>query len=181
MAGTEYGVYVSEDGANWTKSGEVACPIMEMKQATMKNHDAKIDVLYDEMGVPTYIIWPGIYNEGMIYAATYGSGIISCDTYKEGGDLSVIENNETASMAQLIIYPNPVRDNGNINITLTENAKVSYQIYDLAGRMVANTEVGYYEQGDHTLTFSADNLASGSYIIRVQAGDKSQTAKFLVY
>ena len=181
MAGTEYGVYVSEDGANWTKSGEVACPIMEMKQATMKNHDAKIDVLYDEMGVPTYIIWPGIYNEGMIYAATYGSGIISCDTYKEGGDLSVIENNETASMAQLNIYPNPVRDNGNINITLNENAKVSYQIYDLAGRMVANTEVGYYGQGDHTLTFSADNLASGSYIIRVQAGSQSQTAKFLVY
>ena len=126
------------------------------------------------------VVYPGIYNEGMIYAATYGAGILSCSTYKEGGDLSVDENEMTENV-QLNIYPNPLRGEGNVNITLTESAKVSYQIYDLSGRMVANSELGFYGQGEHTMTFNADNLASGSYIIRVQAGSKSETAKFLVY
>ena len=180
IVGTEAGIYVSENGTSWTKSGDISCPVMDLKQAVQENREDIIDVLYDEMGVPTYVVYPGISNEGMIYAATYGAGIISCATYKEGGDLSVVDNEMTDNV-QLNIYPNPVRGAGKINITLTESAKVSYQIYDLSGRMVANSELGFYGQGEHTLTFNADNLSSGSYIIRVQAGSKSETAKFLVY
>ena len=181
MIGTEIGIYTSEDGATWTPSGDFRCPIMDIKQAIMPNHDDIIVKLVDEMGTPTYITYPGISNEGMIYAATYGSGIIKCGLYKEGGDLSVDENELSENNVQLSIYPNPVRGNGNVNITLTEGAKVSYQIYDLSGRMVAGNELGYYGQGDHTLTFNTDNLTSGAYIIRVQAGSKSETAKILVY
>lgn len=181
IVGTESGIYTSENGTSWAKSGVFSCPVMDLKQAWMENHDDVIDVLYDEMGNATYVIYPGISNEGMLYAATYGAGIIKCGTYKEGGDLSIDENEETMNNVQLNIYPNPIRDNGNINITLTESGNVSYQIYDLSGRMVANCELGYYGQGDHSLTFNTSNLASGSYIIRVQAGNKSETAKFLVY
>ena len=181
IIGTDNGIFTSEDGgATWAKSGNISCPVMDLKQAIMDNHDDIIVVLYDEMGTPSYVIYPGIYNDGMIYAATYGQGIVSCGTYKEGGDLSVDENEMTENV-QLNIYPNPIRGNGNINITLTEGAQVSYQIYDLSGRMVAGSELGYHGQGDHTLQFSTDNLASGSYIIRVQAGSKSETAKILVY
>ena len=180
IAGTEYGVYVSENGSTWAKSGAVSCPVMDLKQASQKNHDSKIDVLYDEMGTPTYVLWPGVDNEGMIYAATYGEGIISCATYKEGSDFGVEENDMTENV-QVNIYPNPVRDMAQMNITLTESAKVSYQIYDLSGRMVANNELGFYGQGEHTMTFNAENLASGTYIIRVMAGNKAETAKFLVY
>lgn len=180
IAGTEYGVYVSENGSTWAKSGVVSCPVMDLKQASQKNHDSKIDVLYDEMGTPTYVLWPGVDNEGMIYAATYGEGIISCATYKEGSDFGVEENDMTENV-QVNIYPNPVRDMAQMNITLTESANVSYQIYDLSGRMVANNELGFYGQGEHTVTFNAENLASGTYIIRVMAGNKAETAKFLVY
>ena len=182
IAGTENGVYISDDGATWTQSGEISCPVMDIKQAVQQNHDDKIDVLYDEMGVPTYVVYPGVSNEGMIYAATYGAGIISSNTFKADIELSIDENEEEAKEnVQLNIYPNPIRNHGNINITLTENAKVSYQIYDLSGRMVANSELGYYGQGEHTMTFDVSNLTSGSYIIRLQAGSKSEIAKILVY
>ncbi len=182
IIGTECGIYTLANGSSsWAKSGSISCPIMDIKQAIMENHDDVIDVLYDEMGAATYVTYPGISNEGMIYAASYGAGILSCGTYKEGGDLGIADNETTENNALLNIYPNPVRNNGNINITLNEGANVSYQIYDLSGRVIAGSEFGYYGQGSHTLTFSAENLASGSYIIRVQAGDKSETAKILVY
>lgn len=181
LIGTEYGIYVTDNnGSTWTKSGEVSSPVMDIKQMVQENHDTKTDVLYDEMGVPTYINYPGVFNEGMIYAATYGSGIISCSTYKESGDLGIGEN-EMTSNVQLNIYPNPVRGNAQVNIKLTENANVSYQIYDLSGRLVASSNLGFHVQGEHTVKFNAENLASGSYIIRLQAGKKTETGKFLVY
>lgn len=180
MVGTECGIYVSEDGATWNKSGDVACPVMDLKQAVQANHDDKTDILYDEMGIPTYNTYTGVNNEGMIYAATYGSGIISCSTFKEGGDLSVNETS-MAGNVQISVYPNPVKDNAQINITLNENANVRYQIFDISGRMVTSSELGYFVQGEHSVTVNTENLASGSYIICLQAGNKTETGKFLVY
>ena len=182
IVGTECGIYTSGNGSTWEKSGDFSCPIMDIKQAWMENHDPVIDQLYDDAGNVTLVIYPGIDNEGMLYAATYGSGILACGAFKEGGDLSVDEDEVTEEEnVQLNIYPNPIRNNGNIDITLTESANVSYQIYDLSGRMVANSDLGTYGQGSHTLTFNTGDLSSGSYIIRLQAGNKSETAKILVY
>lgn len=182
ILGTENGIYVSDNnGSSWEKSGDVSCPVMDIKQAIQANHDDIIDVLYDEQGTPTYVTYPGVSSEGMIYAATYGSGIISCANYKEGGDLSVDDNEMTSSNMNLNIYPNPVRDNAKFNITLNENARVSYKIYDLSGRMVASSDLGFYGQGEHSVSFSTANLASGSYIISVQAGNNVNNTKILVY
>lgn len=180
IIGTEYGIYTSENGTAWVKTGDVNCPVMDIKQAIMPNHDDITVTLYDEMGNPSYVVYPGINNEGMIYAATYGAGIISSASHKEGSDFGLEENDMTENV-QVNIYPNPVRDMAQMNITLTEGANVSYQIYDLSGRMVANSELGFYGQGEHTMTFNAQNLTSGTYIIRVIAGNKAETAKFLVY
>ena len=183
ILGTEYGIYVSEDnGESWQKSGNVSCPVMDLKQAVMENHEDVIDVLYDEMGVPTYVVYPGISNEGMIYAATYGEGIITCANYKQTtSEFDVDEIEAVDNNIQINVYPNPVKGNAQFTFNLSENANVSYQIYDLSGRMVANNNIGFYSRGEHSVTFSADDLMTGSYIIRVQAGDKLNTAKFLVY
>ena len=183
IVGTEIGIYTSENGTTWTKSGDFTCPIMDIKQAIMDNHDDVIDVLYDDMGNATYVIYPGINNQGMLYAATYGSGILANGTYLKESTPGVVEDDddETTDAVQFNIFPNPVRNYGNMNITLAEGANVSYQIYDLSGRMVVNSNLGYYGQGNHTVTFNTSNLSSGSYIIRLQAGSKSETAKFLVY
>ena len=181
IIGTEHGIYTSSNGTTWAKSGDFSCPIMDLKQAVMANHDDIIDVLYDEAGNETYVVYPGIHNEGMIYAATYGAGIITSGSYKEGADFGVDENEMANNGVQLNIYPNPVRESANINITLNETANISYQIYDLSGRVVISSELGAYGQGSHTLTINAAELTSGTYIIRVNAGSKTETAKFLVY
>ena len=183
MVGTENGLYVSENGSTWTKSGAAACPVMDIKQAVIKNHDAKVDTLYDEAGTMTLVLYPGVNNEGMIYAATYGAGIVSCDDFAfvdESGD----DNNDPTAATEaeeLSIYPNPVRDFAQFDITVDNSASVSFVIYDLSGRMINNGDLGRFSKGTHTLNVDTKDLARGSYIIRVKAGDKTETGKFLVY
>lgn len=184
MIGTEFGLYTSTNGTSWTKSDAINSPVMELKQAVVANHPEKIDVLYDEMGTPTYVIWPGVDNEGMIYAATYGEGIIACNTYAVAAapePTTEDDDNTTVVADQLNIYPNPVRDFAQFDLQLNGNTSVSYVIYDLSGRMVTNGELGTFAKGAHTMRISTADLASGSYIIRLNAGEKTETAKFLVY
>lgn len=181
ILGTEHGIFTSSNGASWTKSGHISCPVMELKQAIMENRDDVIDVLYDEMGDATYVRYFGIHNEGMIYAATYGHGIMAWGQYKEGTDFGVDEVMAEGTNVMINVYPNPVRGNAQFNFTMTENAKVIYQVYDITGRMVVNNELGFYTKGEHTATLSTENLKTGSYIIRVIAGNTMSTGKFLVY
>ena len=181
ILGTEHGIFTSTNGSNWTRTGNISCPVMELKQAILANHDDVIDILVDEMGNPTYVTYPGIHNEGMIYAATYGNGIVSSATYKEGSDFDVDEVYTDNEIVSVNVYPNPVRGNGQFVFTVRENANVSYEIFDLSGRMLEYRMLGYYGEGEHTASFTTENLANGTYIIRVIAGDHMNTAKFLVY
>ena len=79
------------------------------------------------------------------------------------------------------VYPNPVVNEATISFNVEETTNVSYQIYDLSGRMVQNATLGTYGQGSHTANFNVNNLTSGTYIIKVQAGTISNTSKILVY
>ena len=79
------------------------------------------------------------------------------------------------------IYPNPVVSEATINFNVETAATVSYQIFDLTGRMVQNATLGNYGQGSHSVNFNVNGLSNGTYIVRVQAGTTSNIAKILVY
>lgn len=179
--GTEDGIYVSDDMNTWTNAGIAGVPVMDIKQQLQANHDNKYTYLVDEVGDVTTTIYPGVFNEGMIYIATYGRGLYRCDEYLvENTELNV----EDATMAETFgveIYPNPIFSNATINFNVDAKANVSYQIYDLSGRMIANNVLGTYTAGSHSATLNVENLTSGTYIIKVQAGAKSYTEKVIVY
>lgn len=189
IIGTEHGIYTTTNG-NWVRSGELDIPVTDLKQAVVENRYAQLvlfgyDVKYinnKEVYTPMYYIFGGVENKGIVYAATYGNGIIKNETYKSKDNLDVDENILSSSAAlQMNVYPNPVVGTAQISIELSEQANVRYDVYDLAGRLVSSRVLGNYEQGSHDITFDASNLTCGSYIIRVQAGDKTQSSKIMVF
>ena len=82
MLGTENGIYTSNDKSNWIADASVAnIPVMDLKQQLQARRDTKYTYLIDEVGEVTTIEYPGVFNEGMIYIATYGRGLYKCDNY----------------------------------------------------------------------------------------------------
>jgi len=53
-------------------------------------------------------------------------------------------------------------------------------VFDTAGREVATLVDGRREAGSHTVTFDGSGLASGVYLVRLQAGDFVQTRKVVL-
>ena len=184
MVGTEKGLYTSEDMKDWVADKNIVdVPVMEIKQQLLENHDSKTTYIVDEMGeVSVSGYYPGISNNAVVYIATYGRGLYKCEKFVAKEGESIDENTSSANPSlEMNIYPNPVVSEATINFNVEETATVSYQIYDLAGRMVQNATLGNYGQGSHSVNFNVNDLQKGTYIVKVQAGHVSNTAKILVY
>jgi surface protein len=69
-------------------------------------------------------------------------------------------------------YPNPFNPTTTITYGLPAAAEVRITATDLLGRQVATLVAGdMKEAGYHTAQFNAEGLASGTYLIRMEAGD----------
>ena len=69
-------------------------------------------------------------------------------------------------------YPNPFNPTTTVTYGLPTAAEVRITATDLLGRQVATLVAGDKKSaGYHTVQFNADGLASGTYLIRMEAGD----------
>lgn len=74
-------------------------------------------------------------------------------------------------------YPNPFNPTTVIPFDLPEPAAVRLTVVDLLGRVVARQDAGTFPAGRHTsLRFSADGLASGTYLYVVEAAGAGRGA-----
>jgi hypothetical protein len=64
-------------------------------------------------------------------------------------------------------YPNPFNATAIISYKMKEAGIAQITIFDLNGRVVFN-QSRYADAGNHSLTFNADNLASGTYFYRLK-------------
>ncbi len=77
-------------------------------------------------------------------------------------------------------YPNPFNPSATIHYVLPEEMYVSLIVYNVLGEKVATLVNGVEESGDKFSTFFAENIPSGIYFYRLNAGNFSQTRKLVV-
>ncbi|MBU1370001.1 MAG: T9SS type A sorting domain-containing protein [Bacteroidetes bacterium] len=184
MLGTEHGIYITEDINNaspvWVADqGEMGnVPVFDLKQQWINKSADTVQLI----NIDTLVIdYPGTNNYGIIYAASFGRGLYRCNNFRKPVGVeenpSLIANNELS----MTIYPNPITDQATIKFEVTENNTVSYQLFDLSGRLVQKQELGIYTQGKHQVNVNLGQLQNGAYILKMQSGQKSKAHKILVY
>ncbi|NIT56770.1 MAG: T9SS type A sorting domain-containing protein, partial [Aliifodinibius sp.] len=75
-------------------------------------------------------------------------------------------------------YPNPFNPTTTIRFTLPIQNEVTLEVFNILGRKVAtliNDES--YQAGLHSINWNATDFASGTYIYRLQTGEKVVTKK----
>jgi len=106
-------------------------------------------------------------NNEVIYQTpgNYGAGEES--HFRTIGELGINDN----LLDNVVIYPNPVKNN--LNIQNAENSSI--KVFDLLGRVVLlKNNISLYQQLD------VSNLTTGTYLIKIIKGSQIKTDKFII-
>ena len=74
-------------------------------------------------------------------------------------------------------YPNPFNPSTTISYNITKPENVQIKVYNILGVEVASLVNEYQIAGEHSIKFNAENLSSGIYFYKLNAGSFSQIKK----
>jgi hypothetical protein len=77
-------------------------------------------------------------------------------------------------------YPNPFNPSTEISFSLMKSEKVKLAVYNLLGKEVAVLVNGMRNAGPQTVTFNAQNLSSGVYFYKLEAGSQVLSKKMML-
>jgi Secretion system C-terminal sorting domain len=162
VIGTDRGVYVTTNGGTtweYNSGGFGKVPVFDMKQNWRT---------FDE----------GDFRPGEIYIGTHGRGIWSTEAYLSvPGQQDELDKDKYISTIN--IYPNPMVDQGNLAFSLDNSSNVTIQVFNLSGQLVQEINQTNVSAGQNVISFGVSSLSNGTYIVRLTAGDKVETSKFI--
>ncbi|HBS86131.1 MAG TPA: hypothetical protein DEA97_06215 [Bacteroidales bacterium] len=86
----------------------------------------------------------------------------------------------TDKLSVSTIFPNPVSDEINFNITLAEASEVDLTIVDITGKAISSVSKGTYTKGKHTINLKAEELSAGKYFLNVRTSLGNSVRAFMV-
>ncbi len=114
-------------------------------------------------------------SDGFVSVGTHGGGVYSTfATWEDHGTLEQ-EDGLPEQFEISAVYPNPFNATATVTVTLPNNADLRLDVFNELGRCVTTLAQGAYKAGEHTFTFNGDNLASGTYFMRLQSAGRTAT------
>ncbi|HAY32710.1 MAG TPA: T9SS type A sorting domain-containing protein [Ignavibacteria bacterium] len=78
-------------------------------------------------------------------------------------------------------YPNPFNPNTKINFSIPADSKVSLNIYDMSGKLVASLINNEFKSANYySVDFNGSNLATGTYFYSLISGSNTDTKKMIL-
>jgi photosystem II stability/assembly factor-like uncharacterized protein len=153
--GNEIAVYQSQDsGDNWTNiSGNLPDAVLAM-ELDFSNSNRMLRLATHGNGAYQLALTSAVSNQYEETIPTYFT----------------LEQN----------YPNPFNPSTTIRYSIKESGSVKLNVFDINGKQVAALVNKTQTVGEYTVTFDGSNLASGTYIYKLQIGNNSTTKKMVL-
>jgi beta-N-acetylhexosaminidase len=86
----------------------------------------------------------------------------------------------TPSEFGLSNYPNPFNSSTNVYVKIPLSGNLTVKVFNVLGEEVSEIADGFYNSGDYVFYFNAGELASGIYLLRMNAGDNYYSHKIVL-
>lgn len=153
------------------KTGDTTISILGGKNQRWGDYTGT-QVDYNSLGA----VWiVGIYGKVETNDGRYGNWIAKLNSPA----LSVKETNSLSDKG--ILYPNPAMNFVDYKFNMQEEALVSFEIYDVTGKVVDVLLTQKCKKGQNLIRFNIASLPTGSYILSgtMQSGKKVMTEQFV--
>lgn len=77
-------------------------------------------------------------------------------------------------------YPNPFNAELTLHYKMTESSRITVNVFSLKGELTARLWDGFQSSGNHSLTWSAENIPSGIYLLNAVSNNTVQTQKVIL-
>ncbi len=77
------------------------------------------------------------------------------------------------------VFPNPVKNNLNIEMLIVKPEFFQFELYDRLGRHVRTLDLGLQFEGKKSFFFSTENLVPGLYYLLCRSNEKQKTMSFV--
>ncbi|MEI6854149.1 MAG: fibronectin type III domain-containing protein, partial [Bacteroidota bacterium] len=136
-------------------------------------------------GIPSYSnsvnianLTPATAYECRLYVfKTTQWGLSQAGTFATAGGKAISTEN-TGNDNQLSVYPNPFTDQVKMDVFVKEDAKLTWNLYDMTGKLVLNGEESI-RTGYSTFNINAAELPKGVYMIKATLNDQIQSFRVL--
>jgi hypothetical protein len=161
----------SEDGIKWTK--DLANPVLDRgASGTWESREAGHPrVLFEGKKFQMWYI--GVDATFGIRIGYASADVTTTVAVRESG-------REATKYALHNNYPNPFNPSTTIRYTLPKAQFVTLKIFNLAGQEVVILVNRQQDAAEHSIQWQAENLPSGVYMYRLQAGEFSETKKMIL-
>lgn len=87
---------------------------------------------------------------------------------------------ELQSGVSFSVYPNPAKDNLQVNFNLNEAKNVNVKIYNTLGELVFSNNEEQLSSGNHSFDINVSKLSKGIYYMNLQAGESGIAKKIVI-
>lgn len=132
----------------------------------------------DATEVVTYPV-TGTYDVKLEVNNASGTSVQLKTAYVKVAPATSIET--VTDMANLNVYPNPIKDVFNLNVELFSSAAVVIELTDLTGRVIHVFHNAELQSGAHQLNFNLNSLdlVAGTYLLNIKIGEQTITRKIV--
>lgn|GEM_PF-3715076 len=78
------------------------------------------------------------------------------------------------------LYPNPTNNSLTVNFNLSFPTQLDFNLYDISGLLISNLKSQFYEPGSINENLFLGDLSSGSYFLKIESANFSETFKIIV-
>ena len=117
------------------------------------------------------------YNINLTNKNKHGAWIaqLSVDTLLVTNTQGHTDNNDFAPL----IFPNPAQDIFNVDINLTRPEYLSFELYDVNGKLIELLLKDWVKTKTNTFSFSLKDVSSGIYLLKITGSTTNLTKKII--
>lgn len=129
-----------------------------------------------------YTVTNNLTTDGGISVDNFFSSAVVTHSFASsacGSTITTGVNQVATETSSSFVYPNPTKNNVNVDVNLTSAKDITVDVYNAIGQVINSVKVNG-QMGNNTINVNLNNANAGVYFVKIKAGSSETTKKLII-